>query len=187
MRFGGSGDWGTKTMLQRFAQATLHVLKMCVATAICLMVVSHGDTQRASAAAASPFSAMAGPWRGSGTVTLKGGTRERVRCRASYDVNSGRDSLRQQLRCASDSYKFEIRSNVLHRNGAISGQWSEPTQRVAGKVVGTAKGARINARISSDLFTALVAVATRGNSQHVTISSPGSKLERVTITLRRAR
>lgn len=171
---------------------SLRPAQICISfiltAAIVLIATSQGQAQRVARATASPFAGMNGPWRGSGTVTLKGGTRERIRCRARYNVNSGRDNLRQVLRCASDSYKFVLRSNVFfHRNGAISGRWSESSRNLAGTVVGTARGKRISARIISDIFTAFVAVATFGSRQRVTISSPGSKLENVSISLRRSR
>jgi hypothetical protein len=173
-------------MSRRSTQACLHLLKLSVIAVIVLLATSHGHAQRAAAAATSPFAGLAGPWTGSGTVTLKGGTKERIRCRATYNVSSSQDNLRQELRCASDSYKFVLRSDVSHRNGALSGRWSESTNNLAGTVDGTVRGATIAARIAGDIFSALVAVATRGNSQHVTITSPGSKLERVTISLRRS-
>lgn len=162
-------------------------ISFILAAAIVLIATSQGQAQRVARATAGPFAGMNGPWRGSGTVTLKGGTRERIRCRARYNVNSGSDNLRQVLRCASDSYKFVLRSNVFYRNGAISGRWSESSRNLAGTVVGTARGRRISARIISDIFTAFVAVATFGSRQRVTINSPGSKLENVSISLRRSR
>jgi len=174
-------------MSRRPTQACLHLLKLTLTVLAFWLMASDGHAQRARAATASPFNGMSGPWSGSGTITLKGGTRERIRCRAHYNVSSGDNNLRQELRCASDSYRFELTSNVFYRNGEITGRWSESTNNFSGTVEGTVRGARIAARIVSDIFTALVAVATRGNHQHVTITSPGSKLERVSISLRRSR
>jgi len=174
-------------MSRRPTSTCLHLFKLATIVVIFLFAASYGHAQRAAAAASSPFDGMSGPWSGNGIIVLKGGTRERIRCRANYDVNFGVNSLRQELRCASDSYKFVLRSDVSYRDGSISGRWSESTNNFAGTVEGTVRGTQIAARIVSDIFTALVAVATRGNHQNVTISSPGSKLERVTISLRRSR
>ena len=35
----------------------------------------------------SPFTAMSGSWSGSGTITTSNGNKERIRCRANYDVD----------------------------------------------------------------------------------------------------
>ena len=35
----------------------------------------------------SPFMAMSGSWSGSGTITTSNGNKERIRCRAKYDVD----------------------------------------------------------------------------------------------------
>src|SRR6188768_2943879 len=81
-------------------------------------------------AASSPFTAMSGSWSGSGTITTSNGNKERIRCRAKYDVDGAGSSLDLTLRCASDSYNFELQSNATHSNGALSGTWSETTRRV---------------------------------------------------------
>src|SRR4051812_16003434 len=36
--------------------------------------------------AQTPFAGLAGTWSGSGTVSLSGGARERIRCRSTYQV-----------------------------------------------------------------------------------------------------
>ena len=56
---------------------------------------------------------MAGVWSGGGTVTLDDGSTERIRCRATYAVGDGGNGLNQSLTCASDSYKFDLTSNVI--------------------------------------------------------------------------
>ena len=39
-----------------------------------------------SAASAGPFSSLAGSWSGGGHISLANGTKERIRCRATYAV-----------------------------------------------------------------------------------------------------
>ena len=48
-------------------------------------------------AAAGPLAGLAGAWSGAGAVTLANGERERIRCRASYDVGADGERLRQKL------------------------------------------------------------------------------------------
>jgi len=51
-------------------------------------------------------------WSGTGTVALSDGTTERIRCKADYKVNGTGLGLKQSLHCASDSYKFDLSSDV---------------------------------------------------------------------------
>ena len=85
---------------------------------------------------------MSGSWSGSGTITTSNGNKERIRCRAKYDVDGAGSSLDLTLRCASDSYNFELQSNATHSNGAVSGTWSENTRRVGGNIEGSAQRQR---------------------------------------------
>ena len=49
--------------------------------------------QPIDARAAGPFAGLAGNWIGSGTISMKNGTNERIRCRATYSHRSGREIL----------------------------------------------------------------------------------------------
>ena len=75
----------------------------------------------ATEAAVSPFAAMAGSWSGGGVLNTSDGGQQQLRCRASYDVAPTGDELRLNLRCASDSYNFNLTSEVQYRGGEISG------------------------------------------------------------------
>ena len=72
-----------------------------------------------------PFAAMAGTWTGGGTIDLTNDIHEKLRCRATYTYGAGNNGLALAIRCASDNYKFELTSNVVERNGQISGRWNE--------------------------------------------------------------
>jgi hypothetical protein len=143
---------------------------------------SYAEPQRETA---SPFAPLAGSWSGGGLIKMKDGAQERLRCTGTYEVGGGGDNLRQELRCASDSYKFEMSSNISEMGGQLAGTWSENTRHLGGRVTGSASGRTIRARAEGDTFTALLAVTTEGNRQSVTISSPGSDISEVSITLTR--
>src|ERR1700729_3949988 len=83
-----------------------------------------------------PFAGMQGVWSGGGSVTLDDGSTERIRCRATYAVGEGGNGLQQTLTCASDSYKFNLSSNVEARGGAISGTWNEASRNINGNIEG---------------------------------------------------
>jgi hypothetical protein len=135
-------------------------------------------------ASSGPFIAMAGSWSGSGTITTSNGNKERIRCRARYDVDGAGSTLDLTLRCASDSYNFELQSNATHSNGAVSGNWSENTRRVGGNIEGSARGNAINVRVSG-VISAMLGVSTNGNQQSISIQAPGTELQSVAISMSR--
>src|SRR4029079_19434016 len=114
---------------------------------VCALVALPGKGQ----ASCSPFTAMAGSWTGGGVSTMASGNRERIRCRANYVVGGSGSNLDLTLRCASDSFKFELQSNVAHDNGSVSGSWAEMTRHVGGNIEGNARGNHISVRVSGVL------------------------------------
>ena len=95
-------------------------------------------SQGVQAQSGNPLVKLEGAWSGNGTITLKDGSQERIRCRASYKGAGGGGETQIDLRCASDSYKFELSSQVAYSNGQISGNWTETTRSAAGQLSGTA-------------------------------------------------
>jgi hypothetical protein len=67
-------------------------------------------------------------------------TTERIRCKGDYKVDSGGTALYQALRCASDSYKFDLSSNVRSERDRIVGTWGEASRNINGDPT----GARVN-------------------------------------------
>lgn len=134
--------------------------------------------------AGGPFLGLSGAWTGPGTVTLAGGTRENIRCRATYNVDGSGANLRLDLRCSSDSFKFELQSTVSHNNGEVSGFWNEATNRIGGTVSGKAAGNKIEVVVAGPL-SAKIALSTNADRQSVSIQSPGSKVSEVAISLSR--
>src|SRR5882724_6429435 len=122
-----------------------------------------------SYAQSGPFAGMAGNWSGAGTVTLDDGSTERIRCRASYAVGAGGNGLNQSLTCASDSYRFNLSSNVVAQGGALSGTWSEGTRNINGNLEGRGANGNFQVTASAPGFTANLSLITRGNKQSVVI------------------
>ncbi|MGM4902764.1 hypothetical protein AB8B21_27910 [Tardiphaga sp. 866_E4_N2_1] len=119
------------------------------------------------------FSGMAGSWSGSGMISLADGSSERIRCRANYIVGSVQHGLRQSLRCASDSYKFELASDVVSDGQRISGSWSETTRGISGGLQGRLAGPHMTVAADAPGFSANISLATHGNRQSISISSAG--------------
>jgi hypothetical protein len=138
-----------------------------------------------AAQGAGPFAGLQGNWSGGGTITLASGSHERLRCRAAYDAPGGQ-TLALRLRCASDSYNFDLVANLTHQGDAISGSWSETSRNVTGSVSGRASGGTIQAVASSAVFSANLTLTTRGTKQSVSIRSPGTDLTDASITLNKS-
>jgi hypothetical protein len=136
-------------------------------------------------AQSGPFAGLGGAWSGSGHIDLSNGTKERIRCRATYEVGSGGRAMHQALRCASDSYNFELRADVESQGNEISGNWSEITRNVSGRLSGNARHGHIDVRVNSDTFNAELTLISRGDRQTVTIRSVGTQFTGVSISLRR--
>jgi hypothetical protein len=133
-------------------------------------------------AQSSPFAGFNGSWSGNGTVALSDGSTERIRCKAGYVVSGGGNALKQTLLCASDSYKFDLSSNVRSEGDRIVGTWSEASRNINGTLAGTAGGGHIEVFVEATGFAAVISLTTRGNRQSVSISSKG-EIRSVTINM----
>ena len=120
------------------------------------------------------FTGMAGNWSGGGTITLDDGSSERIRCRASHAVGDGGNGLNQTLTCASDSYKFNLASNVIAQGAALSGTWSESIRNASGNLQGRGGGGNFQVVASGPGITAHISLTTRGSKQSVVIKSDGA-------------
>jgi hypothetical protein len=167
----------TKSLSSKFKT----VLTVVAAAGLLSLVALPGSVQASS----SPFTAMSGSWAGSGTITTSNGNKERIRCRAKYDVDGAGSSLDLTLRCASDSYTFVLQSNATHSNGAVSGTWSETTRGVGGNIEGSAQGNAMSLRVSG-VISATLGVSTNANQQSISIQAPGTELQSVAISLNRS-
>lgn len=152
------------------------------ATAASLLVLAL--SVQAAPAAAGPFTGYQGSWSGSGTISTNNGD-ERIRCRASYAVDTTGSSLTQRLTCASDSYRFVVVSDIIAHGSSISGTWSETTRSLNGSLNGSAAGGHYNARVSGSGFSANINVNSSSSRQTVVISSGASSIRRVSMTLQK--
>lgn len=154
-------------------------VKSAAVSAALMLSVSAGHAQ------SRPFAGFDGAWSGNGTISLSDGTAERIRCRADYKVNGTGLGLKQNLRCASDSYKFDLSSDVTSQGDRISGNWNEASRNIFGNLQGTAGGGKIDVLVEAPGFTASLTLRTSGNRQTVQISSKGD-IRGVTISMVRS-
>jgi len=120
-----------------------------------------------------PFANLGGAWSGTGQISFTDGRTERVRCRADYVVGAAGNQIEQRLRCASDSYTFELHSNAQSRGGQISGTWSEATRNLNGSLSGQAARGQIQVRAEAGPVVVSLTLVSSGNQQSVTIEPQG--------------
>ncbi|HET7806706.1 MAG TPA: hypothetical protein VFL53_20895 [Pseudolabrys sp.] len=167
------------------------VLRAATSALALLFLVGYADAQNrattGSAPSESPFSPLAGAWSGSGTIDLANGRHEPITCRASYDVLEQQSKLQLNIRCASQSYNFDLRASAAYSGHSITGNWSESTRNAAGTLSGKVEGAGFQVVAKSQAFGANLSLVTQGNKQSVTIRSQDEKTEvrGATITLQR--
>ena len=154
-----------------------HTVPLAVAVLISLSAL------QGRAAPAGPFAGMAGSWSGVGNLTMTNGGQEQLRCRANYRVGGNGSAMQLGLRCASDSYNFNLVGDVESDGRAVSGSWSETTRNANGTVSGRVDGNRIQVVARSNIFSAGLSLVTRGNRQSVAIQPQGTEVSEVSITL----
>ncbi|HSP48982.1 MAG TPA: hypothetical protein VLN61_02115 [Pseudolabrys sp.] len=128
-----------------------------------------------TAAATGPFADFTGSWSGTGTVRTGGNAPERIRCVANYrQRGSSQHEVDLQLRCASDSYNFDLAGQfTADEHNEITGQWTERSRNTGGTAIGRANGDRLDVHVESGGFAADLVMVTRNRRQSVTIDSQG--------------
>ena len=119
------GNWKGKFMAFFSLKPSTSCLKKAVIASGILVISAQAQAEPGSE---RPFLGLSGHWSGAGTVTMANGATERIRCKAAYAVNATGKAVQQTLRCASDSYRVEISSNVISEGGSLSGSWAEATR-----------------------------------------------------------
>lgn len=153
--------------------------KLAAALAVALSALCATSAARAQ----STFAGLHGVWSGSGQIRLENGASESIKCNAYYTNRDDGAGLGIALRCASQSYKIELRSKILSQGGRVSGTWEERTFNASGTVSGQASGSKISMSVVGGGFTGSMAVNTSGSSQSVAINTQGIGLRSVNINL----
>jgi hypothetical protein len=152
-------------------------------TAVAGLLLVGGDARPAQSEP-GPFSALNGSWSGAGTIKKSNGASERIRCRSAFEP-AGAVNLSLRLRCASDSYNFDLTAAVAYQGGAISGSWQESTRNVNGSISGhsASEGRQVQVVAQTIGLTSNITLTTRGNHQSVSIMTPGTDVAEIAISL----
>jgi hypothetical protein len=135
------------------------------------------------ALAEQSFDGVAGSWSGSGMMKPSDGPTERVRCKIDYVPKNAGQSVKMNVRCASDAYKMDLSANIDENGTTLSGNWFESQYRQGGTVSGQNVNGLIQAKVESATIVALLTVRTKGNRQSFVMDSPGAWVSHVSIEL----
>jgi hypothetical protein len=128
------------------------------------------------------FSELPGDWSGAGQLTLDN-RKERIRCRAVYDVSEEGNELNQRLACATSEIVFQLDTTVIYRGGLVSGGWKmtkfsgpgrteNSLEGNSGALVGQASNGHFKVTIlMGESAAASLSLTTYGNIQSAEISS----------------
>jgi hypothetical protein len=108
-----------------------------------------------------------------------------MRCRAEYsEVNGAAVNL--AIVCASESFKFDIRSHVEASGESAQGYWTETSRNASGSLTGRIAENQFEGQISSPTFSAAISLTSSGRTQAVSIRPSGGDVADVRIELRRS-
>ena len=115
-----------------------------------------------AAATSSPFRNFIGQWSGRGQLVGSDGHRESMRCRAEDSEVNGGAAVNQAIVCASESFKFDIRSRVEASGESVQGYWTETSRNVSGSLTGRVAENQFEGQISSVAITAAISLTSNG-------------------------
>lgn len=136
----------------------------CVLAALALL-----PPLRDATAQSLPFASLPGRWVGEGRLGFKEGKVETVKCIATYFIAEDGQSLKQNIRCATADAKIEVKSEVAHASGVLTGKWSELIYNMEGELTGqiTPRGYQVGVK-GPDL-AATMEILVKDNRQIVEI------------------
>lgn len=161
--------------------ARLATLQPTLAAAVAAVAMALSP---ASAMAQDGIAALAGSWSGGGQLRLDDGRTERLSCRANYSTREGGSSIGMSIRCASPSYRIELRSSMRVSGGRVSGTWEERAFNAAGSLSGRSSAGNLSLSFSGSLSGSM-SVSYGGGTQRVSISTGGGGISRVSLSLSR--
>ena len=132
-------------------------------------------------AAAGTISNLPGRWTGNGMMHLQGGDKERVKCIATYFVTGG--EIKQNLRCASASYRIDAKTVLNVTGSRVTGHWVERGFSSNGSVSGRVTDSGFRLRIKGDSFTAGMTLSGSSCRQSLQITPSGTSITKISIGL----
>lgn len=129
------------------------------------------------------LASLAGRWVGEGRLGIKDNPPESVKCRATYFVEGGDTSLKQNIRCATAGGAIEVKSEITSNAGALTGSWSETMHNLSGTLAGDVKPDGLHINVKGDGLNANMDIVVKSNTQIVEIQFFDSTLIGLTLVL----
>lgn len=129
---------------------------------------------------------LQGRWAGEGTLKPQGGPQETFKCIATYFPSRQGHEVKQNLRCHSDNYKFDIASLLEIDGEKVSGTWQEKSYAFDGAIDGVVKNNRYAMKLTGDFFQADMTIEGTACQQQVVVTpAPDTQIEYMTASLRK--
>ncbi len=165
--------------------SSTHALKSHFARfgALALVISAFVSLSTNSASAKASLDALAGSWRGGGTMSFESGKTENISCNGYY---KGGGILSVVIRCKGASSNFELRSKLTSSGDKVAGSWEERTYNATGDASGSAYPGKLHVQFSGSLKGSL-AMSYSSSSQSVSVSvgTKGAGIKGVRVNLRR--
>ncbi|MFN0219614.1 MAG: hypothetical protein ACKVP4_12470 [Hyphomicrobium sp.] len=150
--------------------------------ALTTIAVAAALTLAPTLARADAFSALKGGWSGGGSAKFTGGESEKLRCTARY--SGGGASLALNIKCASTSANINLTGNLSASGSRVSGGWNENSFGLSGSASGSRTDHSVRLKISGST-SGYLTLSVTGNSHSVALSSQGTPLTGVNVSMRR--
>ncbi len=126
-----------------------------------------------------------GYWSGYGTIHTTSGEKEKLKCKATYFLDDNGVDLKQNLRCASESYSIKARSKYHTDGKSITGNWIEETFEIKGNVTGNAKGNKMQLSVRGQHVNAEMSIVVKKCSQNIEIHPKDAPIKLISMTFGR--
>jgi hypothetical protein len=160
------------TVARRFPLTWAHIFAAATFAAAMGFAIPTGVAE-----GVNPFAKFLGSWRGSGQVLFTNGDVERINCRANYLSLQAANELSLDLVCATESYRIEIRSQLVAVGREVQGTWTETSRQVTGNLVGRLSGGSFEGNIEGPGFTAEMSLHSTGRKQSVSIRPQSTEMQ----------
>jgi hypothetical protein len=147
-----------------------------------ILLVCTVSAGTADAITVNPFSAVIGKWSGSGLMTMRDGTRERIACDAEHTGNSLQ--LRLVIHCPAGERDIRLVARLSSNNGRLLGFWEEKYFNAAGAISGVASENEIKFNVSGNVNGTMLVTYTK-NTQQVVITTQQVPLASLKIDMTR--
>ena len=133
---------------------------------------------------AGPFSSFEGNWTGAGVISVDNGSKERLRCKAHYDVGGGGMHDVAEPHVRKRQLQVQRRLEREGRGQLYLGQLVRDLARhQRARISGSITPTQISAQVNGLGFTARIGIAAREGRQSVTISPTGTDISNVSVTM----